>query len=64
MLIEDFVEGEGGGVGDGVFDEPTVAEGTADFSSENEPLDVVDVAGAVEDGADFFGDGIEGCLGY
>jgi len=64
MLIEDFVEGKGGGVVDGVSDEPTIAEGAANFCGEDEPVDVVVVVGAIEEGTDFFGNGVEGCLGY
>jgi hypothetical protein len=59
VLIEGFVEGKGAGVEDGVSDEPTVADGTADFLSEDEPVEVVDVVGAREDGTDFFDDGIK-----
>ena len=64
MLVEGFEEGKDGGVVDEVSDEPAVANGTADFCCEDEPLDVVDVVGAIEEGTDFFGEGIEGCLGY
>ncbi len=59
MLLEDIVEGKGGGVVDDVSDDPPVTDGTADFCGVDEPLDVVDVVGAIEEGADFFGDGIE-----
>lgn len=64
MLVEGFEEGKDGGVVDEVSDEPTVAKGTADFCFEDEPLDVVDVVGAIEEGADFFGEDIECFLGY
>ena len=64
VLLEYIVEGKGGGVVDDVFDDPPVAEGAADFFGVDEPLEVVDVVGAIEEGADFFGDGIEGCLCY
>ena len=64
MFVEGFEEAKDGGVVDDVSDEPTVADGTADFCVEDEPLDVVDVVGAIEEGTDFFGEGIEGCLGY
>jgi hypothetical protein len=59
MLIEDIVEGQGGRVADEDSDDPAVADGTADFCWVNDPLGVVDVAGAIEEGADLFGDGIE-----
>lgn len=60
VLIENFVEGKDGGVIDGVADEPTIAERTTNSSFiGDEPLDVVDVTGAIEDGTDFFGDAIE-----
>ena len=62
--MEDIVEGKCGGVVDDVSDDPPVADGAADFCGVDEPLDVVDAVGAIEEGADFFGNGIEGCLGY
>ncbi len=64
MFVEGFEEAKDGGVVDDISDEPTVADGTADFCVEDEPLDVVDVVGAIEEGTDFFGEGIEVCLGY
>ncbi len=64
MLVEGFEEGKDGGVIDEVSDEPTVAIGTANFCCEDEPLDVVAVVGAIKEGTDFFGEGIECCLSY
>ncbi len=40
-------------------DEPIVADGTADFLSEDEPMEVVDVVGAREEGTNCFDDGIK-----
>ena len=59
MLSGGFVKGKDGGVVEGVSDEPIIADGTADFSSADVPVEVVDVVGAREEGTDLFDDGIE-----